>query len=64
MKLDFTWWLHGDAEDADEIARVIEEAGHKVTDKQLDSLRYAFYEVTLSCEYDTNTSKITILYAE
>lgn len=64
MKLDFTWYLHGNKEDADDIARVIEEAGYTVTDEQLRDLRYAFYEVTVTCEYDSDTGKITILYAE
>ena len=41
-----------------------EELDDKLSDKAREQLNYAFYEVELDCEIDTETGKIKILSAK
>ena len=72
-KFEFKWFLHDDSENYKELARWILKGALKrepklveineFVEKYAEVLRYAFYEVTLKCEFDSRSGDIKILEA-
>lgn len=65
MKIPFTGYVHGNKESGWDMADEIErENDLTLTDDQKKEIAYSFYEVTLKCEFDTETGKVTLVEAK
>ena len=64
MKKPFKYYLHDDYT-SDERAYVISKAiGETFTDEQVEEMGRPFYQVTLLCEFDTETNQVSIVGVE
>jgi hypothetical protein len=64
MKLPFTYYLHDEGsrhETAEEIHRQIAPFTDLSTEDIVELAGRPFYEVTLMCEFDTETGEVTLL---
>lgn len=65
MKIVFNHYLHqGDRiEVEDKFKELAQEHGIALDSKQLRDMGYTFYEVKLTCEWDTETGQVDIVSA-
>lgn len=63
MKIPFVGYVHGSKESGYERAQEIAD-DYDLTDEDKQAIMYAFYEVTLECEYDTETGQVTLVSAK
>ena len=65
MKVQFTGYVHGGKESGWDLADTVEQENDlTLTTDQKKEIAYSFYEVTLKCEFDTETNKVTLLEAK
>jgi len=61
MKIPFEYYLHDNYTSFERADFIGKQIGRKLTEEQIEDMGQPFYEVTLECEYDTDTGQVTIL---
>ena len=64
MKKPFKYYLHDDSNSWERAEFMGRQLGMELTETQVEKLGRPFYEVTLLCEFDTETSEVTIVGVE
>lgn len=62
MKIPFTGYVHGSKESGYDRANDLAE-DYDLTKEDKQNIAYAFYEIKLDCEYDTETGQVTLVSA-
>lgn len=64
MKKPFKYYLHDDYNSFERADWIGKQIGMTFTEEQIEDMGSPFYEVTLNCEYDTETGLVSIVGAE